>query len=350
MQNTSRSSLIIPRGYRPLLGIKETERAIKGLKDFFELNLATELNLSRVTAPLFVQGGTGINDDLNGVELPVALPVKGIPGVRAEIVQSLAKWKRLQLAELGFAPGYGLYTDMNAIRADEILDNTHSLYVDQWDWERVITPAERNVEFLKKIVRKIYSIFKRTEHFILEQYPQIRPELPEEITFIHSQELLAKYPKLTPKQRETELLRECGAAFIIGIGGQLSDGTIHDGRAPDYDDWSTPCSNSYVGLNGDIFIWNPVLEMAFELSSMGIRVDKTALVRQLEIRNCPVRRELYWHRRLLQDQMPLSIGGGIGQSRLCMYFLRKAHVGEIQASLWPEEMVSACRKHNICLL
>ncbi len=350
MEQTTSPSLILPRNYRPLLGVKETERAIKGLKDFFELNLATELNLSRVTAPLFVQGGTGINDDLNGIELPVAFPVKGIPGVRAEIVQSLAKWKRLQLEELGFPPGFGLYTDMNAIRPDETLDNTHSLYVDQWDWERVITPAERNVDFLKKIVRKIYSIFKRAEHFISEQHPAIRPELPEEITFVHSEELLVKYPKLSPKQRETELLRECGAAFIIGIGGRLSDGSIHDGRAPDYDDWSTPSANSHVGLNGDIFIWNPVLEMAFELSSMGIRVDKEALLRQLEIRGCLARRELYWHRRLLQNQMPLSIGGGIGQSRLCMYFLRKAHVGEIQASLWPEEMLARCRQHNIPLL
>ncbi len=270
MQPSTKSGVIIPPGYRPLLGVKETERGIKGFKDFFELNLATELNLSRVTAPLFVQGGTGINDDLNGVELPVAFPVKGIPGVRAEIVQSLAKWKRMQLAELGFAPGYGLYTDMNAIRPDEVLDNTHSLYVDQWDWERVITPAERNLAFLKKIVRKIYSIFKRTEHFISEQYPGI--------------------------------------------------------------------------------LWNPVLELAFELSSMGIRVDKAALLRQLEIRGCLARRELYWHRRLLQDQMPLSIGGGIGQSRLCMYFLRKAHVGEIQASLWPEAMLTECRQNNVPLL
>jgi aspartate--ammonia ligase len=239
---------------------------------------------------------------------------------------------------------------MNAIRPDEILDNTHSLYVDQWDWERVITPAERNVEFLKKIVRKIYSIFKRAEHFIYERYPAIPPELPEEITFIHTEELLAQYPTLTPKQREAELLKETGAAFIIGIGGALADGTIHDGRAPDYDDWSTPTVNGCQGLNGDIFVWNPVLQIAFELSSMGIRVDKEAMVRQLDIRGCPQRKELFWHRRLLADQMPLSIGGGIGQSRLCMYFLRKAHVGEIQTSLWPEEMVAVCRENRIPLL
>ena len=345
-----RPTLILPKGYQPLLGVTETEHAIKALKDFFELNLATELNLSRVTAPLFVKGGTGINDDLNGVERPLAFDIKNAPGVRAEIVQSLAKWKRMMLGELGFGPGYGLYTDMNAVRPDELLDSTHSLYVDQWDWERVITPAERNIEFLKKVVRKIYSIFKRTEHFIFERYPNVRPELPEEITFVHTEDMQARWPKLTPKEREHRLLRECGAAFIIGIGGTLADGTIHDGRAPDYDDWTTPTPNGHKGLNGDIFIWNPVLKMAFELSSMGIRVDKTAMLRQLKIRGCMERTKLFWHQKLLKGKMPLSIGGGIGQSRLCMYFLRKAHVGEIQASLWPEEMIATCRKHNIPLL
>lgn len=342
--------LILPRAYQPLLDVKETERAIKGLKDFFELSLATELNLSRVTAPLFVKGGTGINDDLNGIERPVAFPVKDMAGVRAEIVQSLAKWKRLQLGVLDFQPGYGLYTDMNALRPDETLDNTHSIYVDQWDWERVITPAERNVEFLKKVVRKIYATLKRTEHFVFELYPAIRPALPEEITFIHAAELRDRFPKLTPKQREQKLLRECGAAFIVGIGGDLGDGTIHDGRAPDYDDWSTPTGGGRNGLNGDIFIWNPVLKMAFELSSMGIRVDKQALRRQLKIRGCEERKQLLWHQKLLHDEMPLSIGGGIGQSRLCMYFLRKAHVGETQASLWPDEMMAICRQHHIPLL
>ncbi len=343
-------SFAIPAGYKPLLGPKQTERAIKELKDFFELNLGTELNLTRVTAPLFVQSGTGINDDLNGVERPVAFPVKDMPGVRAEIVQSLAKWKRMMLGELGIEPGYGIYTDMNALRPDETLDNTHSIYVDQWDWERAITRAERNVEFLKKVVRKLYAILKRTEHFVFERYPEIRPELPEEITFVHAAELRAKYPKLTPKQREHRLLRECGAAFIIGIGGDLGDGTIHDGRAPDYDDWSTPTPGGRKGLNGDIFVWNPVLEMAFELSSMGIRVDKPALLRQLKIRGCMERKKLLWHQKLLNDEMPLSIGGGIGQSRLCMYFLRKAHVGEIQASLWPQEMITVCRANQIPLL
>ena len=345
-----RPTLILPKGYQPLLGVTETEHAIKALKDFFELNLATELNLSRVTAPLFVKGGTGINDDLNGVERPLAFDIKNAPGVRAEIVQSLAKWKRMMLGELGFGPGYGLYTDMNAVRPDELLDSTHSLYVDQWDWERVIRPAERNIEFLKKVVRKIHSIFKRTEHFIFERYPNVRPELPEEITFVHTEDMQARWPKLTPKEREHRLLRECGAAFIIGIGGALADGTIHDGRAPDYDDWTTPTPNGHKGLNGDIFIWNPVLKMAFELSSMGIRVDKTAMLRQLKIRGCMERTKLFWHQKLLKGKMPLSIGGGIGQSRLCMYFLRKAHVGEIQASLWPEEMIATCRKHNIPLL
>lgn len=340
----------IPTGYKPLLGVKETERAIKSLKDFVELNLATELNLSRVTAPLFVQGGTGVNDDLNGTELPVSFPVRGMPGVRAEIVQSLAKWKRMQLGVLGLNPGYGLYTDMNAIRPDEVLDNTHSLYVDQWDWERVITPTDRKVEFLKRIVRRIYSILKRTEHFVFDVYPEIKPELPDDITFIHSEELLQRYPGKSPKQREHDLLRECGAAFIIGIGGQLSDGTIHDGRAPDYDDWTTPGENGFNGLNGDIFVWNPVLKSAFELSSMGIRVDQASLVEQLKIRGLTKRTELLWHRKLLNGEMPLSIGGGIGQSRLCMYFLRKAHVGEIQASLWPATMVEECRKSNIQLL
>jgi aspartate--ammonia ligase len=333
-----------------MLGVKETEHAIKELKDFFELNLATELNLSRVTAPLFVAAGTGINDDLNGVEKPVSFAVKGMDGARVEIVQSLAKWKRMMLGEFGFEPGYGLYTDMNAVRPDELLDSTHSIYVDQWDWERVITPPERKVEFLKKIVAKIYSILKRAEHFVYERYPDIRPELPEEITFVHTEELRARYPKLKPRQRENAFLKEVGAAFIIGIGGDLGDGTIHDGRAPDYDDWSTPTGQGRRGLNGDIFVWNPVLKMAFELSSMGIRVDKTAILRQLKIRGCTERKQLFWHQKLLNDQMPLSIGGGIGQSRLCMYFLRKAHVGEIQASLWPAEMIAACKQHGIPLL
>jgi aspartate--ammonia ligase len=345
-----KQQLILPRNYRSIVGVRETERAIKTLKDFFELNLATELNLTRVTAPLFVKGGTGINDDLNGVEKPVAFAVPDLAGARVEIVQSLAKWKRMMLGELGFRAGFGLYTDMNALRPDERLDNTHSIYVDQWDWERVITRPDRNVDFLKKIVRKLYSILKRTEQFIHERYPHIKPLLPEEITFVHSEELLARYPRLTPRQRETALVKEHGAIFVIGIGGRLPDGTIHDGRAPDYDDWTTPSGNGNIGLNGDIILWNPVLEAAFEVSSMGIRVDKKALLHQLKVRGCEERRKLLWHRRLLQDEMPLSIGGGLGESRLCMYYLRKAHIGEIQASQWPDAMVRTCRRHNIHLL
>lgn len=343
-------NLFIPPGYQPLLDVRQTEHAIKELKDFFELSLATELNLTRVTAPLFVRSGTGINDDLNGIELPVSFAVKEMGGVRAEIVQSLAKWKRLMLAELGYTPGYGLYTDMNAIRPDETIDNTHSLYVDQWDWERVITPAERQVEFLKKIVRKIYATLKRAEHFVFERHPHIRPELPEEITFIHAEDLRRLYPRLKPREREHALLKEVGAAFIIGIGGPLGDGEIHDGRAPDYDDWITPSAPDRPGLNGDILVWHPVLQSAFELSSMGIRVNEESLLKQLEIRNLTERKNLYWHKKLLAGDLPLSIGGGIGQSRLCMYFLRKAHVGETQASLWPEAMAEECRKHRIQLL
>jgi aspartate--ammonia ligase len=344
------SPLILPPNYRPLLGVKDTEHAIKAIKDFFELNLASELSLTRVTAPLFVKAGTGINDDLNGVEQPVSFPVRGMGGVKAEIVQSLAKWKRLQLAELGFEAGFGLYTDMNAIRPDETLDNTHSLYVDQWDWERVVTAAERDTAFLEKIVRKIYTTLKRTEHFVCDRYPGIRPELPDEITFIHAEELLERFPHMPPRKREHRLLQERGAAFITGIGAALANGEPHDGRAPDYDDWTTPASDGRKGLNGDIFVWNPVLKSAFELSSMGIRVDGEALLRQLELRGCPERRELLWHRKLLNDELPLSIGGGIGQSRLCMYYLRKAHIGEIQASLWPDDMIAACRQNNIPLL
>lgn len=343
-------NLILPPGYRPLLGVKETERAIKELKDFVELNLATELNLSRVTAPLFVRSGMGINDDLNGGEQPVSFCIRDLNGARVEIVQSLAKWKRLMLAELGFEPGYGLYTDMNALRPDEQLDNTHSVYVDQWDWERTITESERNVDFLQKIVRKIYTILLRTERFICERHPVIQPILPEDIVFIHAEDLRQRYPDRAPREREQALLREVGAAFIIGIGAALADGRPHDGRAPDYDDWITPGLDGKPGLNGDIFVWHPVLNLAFELSSMGIRVTPQTLMQQLALRGCPERQHLFWHQKLLRGELPLSIGGGIGQSRLCMYFLRKAHVGEIQASQWPDEMVAQCRQHNIPLL
>lgn len=336
--------------YKPLLGVRETERAIKEIKDFFQLSLATELNLTRVTAPLFVLSGLGINDDLNGTERPVAFPVKALGDQKAEIVHSLAKWKRLALAEYGFGKGFGLYTDMNAIRADEDLDAIHSLYVDQWDWERVIDASERRLEFLKGVVRRIYSAIKRLEFRMHDLYDALPIELPEEITFIHAEEAQARYPTMSPKEREDTLAREYGAIFLIGIGGVLADGKPHDGRAPDYDDWSTPTEGGFNGLNGDIIIWNGILGRAFELSSMGIRVDPAALERQLALAGKLSRRELYFHRRLLEGGLPLSIGGGIGQSRLCMYILRKAHIGEIQVGLWPEDMRRACEAAGIPLL
>jgi aspartate--ammonia ligase len=339
-----------PKQYQPILGLRQTELAIRQIKEFFQTNLAFELNLIRVTAPLFVLSGTGINDDLNGVERPVVFPVKSIQDSHAEIVQSLAKWKRLQLADFGMQPGEGLYTDMNAIRPDEVLDNLHSIYVDQWDWERVIRREDRNVEFLKQVVTKIYDVIVRTERYIGHIYPEIKPVLPDEITFIHSEELESRYPGMTPKEREKILCQECGAVFVIGIGADLASGKPHDGRAPDYDDWSTPTDDGHKGLNGDILVNYPLLDCAYELSSMGIRVDPTSLLEQLELRGAQGRKGLLFHRRLLNGELPLSIGGGIGQSRLCMFYLRKAHIGEIQSSLWPEEMVKECREHNITLL
>jgi aspartate--ammonia ligase len=342
--------LSIPKNYHPLLGLRQTELAIRQIKEFFQTNLAFELNLMRVTAPLFVLSGTGINDDLNGVERPVVFPVKGLQDSRAEIVQSLAKWKRLQLADFGMQPGEGLYTDMNAIRPDEVLDSLHSIYVDQWDWERVIRPEERTVDFLKQIVIKIYDVIRRTERYIAHIYPDIEPVLPDEITFIHSEELEKRYPGTSPKDREKLICQECGAVFVIGIGADLPGGMPHDGRAPDYDDWSTPTGDGHKGLNGDILVYYPLFDTAFELSSMGIRVDPPALLRQLELRHAEERKGLFFHQRLLNGELPLSIGGGIGQSRLCMFYLRKAHVGEIQSSLWPAEMVKECRAHNITLL
>ncbi|MBN2449439.1 MAG: aspartate--ammonia ligase [Lentisphaeria bacterium] len=343
-------TVMLPEGYEPLLNAIETEKAILRVKDFFQLNLAYELDLVRVTAPLMVPAGTGVNDDLNGVERPVSFALKGVPGVRAEIVQSLAKWKRMALADLGFEPGTGLYTDMNALRPDEDLDNLHSVYVDQWDWEKVITPDERNLEMLKRTVRRIYDVIRRTQKYICHEFPCLTPFLPDEITFVHSEELLARYPDLTPREREREACRHHGAVFVIGIGGELADGSVHDGRAPDYDDWTTPTAGGCRGLNGDIVVFNPVLGLAFELSSMGIRVDHEAMVRQLAIRGLESRRSLYWHRRLLAGELPLSIGGGIGQSRLCMLYLQKAHIGEIQAGIWPGEMVAACREAGVVLL
>ena len=344
------SYLFRPKSYKPILNLQQTELGITKIKDFFQANLSAELRLRRVTAPLFVLRGTGLNDDLNGTKRAVNFPIMDMGDVRAEVVHSLAKWKRVTLADYEIENGYGIYTDMNAIRADEELGNIHSLYVDQWDWERVMTAEERNVDFLKSIVRRIYATLLRTEYLVSESFPDIKPVLPPDITFIHAEELRQLYPDKTPKERETEFARQHKAVFIMGIGGQLGDGKKHDGRAPDYDDWTTPGDNGLEGLNGDIILWNPVLEIAFEISSMGIRVDKEALLRQLALEGKEDRKELYFHKRLLEGSLPLSVGGGIGQSRLCMFFLRKAHIGEIQASIWPEDMREECRKLDIHLI
>lgn len=344
------SGLIIPTGYEPLMDVKQTEKAIKLVKDTFQQNLSSELKLRRNTAPLFVMKGTGINDDLSGTERAVSFPVKHMGDAHAELVHSLAKWKRMMLADLEIPHSYGIYTDMNAIRADEDLDNIHSLYVDQWDWERHISDSERNLAFLKQIVRKIFEAMKRTEYLIHEAFPNILPTLPDEITFIHTEELLKRYPTLSPSQREYAITKEHGAVFLIGIGHRLSDGQKHDNRAPDYDDWITESEIGMNGLNGDLLVWNDILERSFELSSMGIRVNRDSLLKQLEIENCTNRTELYWHQRLLNNEMPLSIGGGIGQSRLCMYYLKKAHIGEVQASVWDTEMIEKCKAANIFLL
>ena len=333
-------NLIIPKNYNPVLDLRDTEIAIKLVKDFFETELARALNLTRVSAPIMVTPQSGLNDNLNGVERPVSFDVLET-GEMAEIVHSLAKWKRQALKTYGFRPGEGLYTDMNAIRRDEVTDNIHSIFVDQWDWERIITPEERNEATLRDIVKKIYLTLRKTEGFVCAHYPHIKPELPDSIAFVSTQELEDRYPDLTPKQREYEAVREHGAVFLMGVGGALRSGKIHDGRAPDYDDWS---------LNGDILLYDPLLDISLEVSSMGIRVDPEALRRQLAIRGCEERAELPFQKALLNGELPLTIGGGIGQSRMCVYLLRKAHVGEVQASLWPEDVVEACRAANIQLL
>ena len=334
--------LIIPKGYRNLLGsVEATEKAIKCVKDMFQENLSAQLALLRVTAPMVVLSGTGINDDLNGVERPVSFPIKSMGERRAEVVHSLAKWKRMKLAEMQVPVGRGIYTDMNALRPDEDLDNLHSLYVDQWDWEKVIRREDRNREFLKKVVRRIYEAVKVTENKLYVEFPQLGLQLPEEIQFIDSEELLQRYPGLDAKQREARIAKEAGAVFIMGIGGKLSDGKPHDLRAADYDDWS---------LNGDIVIWNEVLQGAFELSSMGIRVDENSLKSQLREKGEEYKEGLEFHSKLLGGQLPYTIGGGIGQSRLCMLLLRKAHIGEIQSIIWPEEMREECRKSGIELV
>ena len=343
------SYLISLKSYKSPINKIETERGIQKIKDFFQQNLSSELRLRRTTAPLFVLKGTGINDDLNGTERAVSFPIKDLGDTKAEIVHSLAKWKRLIIADLGVEPGYGIYTDMNAIRADEELGNLHSLYVDQWDWELVMRENERNVEFLKDIVRRIYAAILRTEFLVYETYSEFKPQLPPNIYFIHAEELLKRYPGATGKEREDAITKEKGAVFIIGIGCQLSNGEKHDGRAPDYDDWTT-VTDGYPGLNGDILVWNDVLGRALELSSMGIRVNAEVLEKQLIISGTENRRELYFHKRLLNNELPQTIGGGIGQSRLCMFLLRKAHIGEIQASIWPQEMREEALKLGISLI
>jgi aspartate--ammonia ligase len=342
--------LILPRGYKSLLAPLETARTLQKLKQFIEQNLESSLGLHRVSAPLFVRQNTGINDDLNGIERAVSFPIKALNESKAEVVQSLAKWKRMALAEYDIPVGEGIYTSMYAIRPDEEPGSLHSLFVDQWDWEKHINKSDRNLAFLKETVRKIYAILLRAEGYIHDLHSDIVPVLPKEIHFVQAETLAQTYPDLAPQERENLIVKKYGAVFVIGIGGELSDGKPHDGRAPDYDDWTTENEEGYKGLNGDILVWNPVLGRTFELSSMGIRVDKKALLHQLKLRGQEKRLELLFHKRLMEDELPLSIGGGIGQSRVGMFLLRKAHIGEISAGIWPEEMVHVCRAHGIQLL
>ena len=339
--------MYFPEDYRPLLGQHETEKAIKDAKDTFERSLSGALRLSRVTSPLFVPSGSGINDDLNGVENPVRFAVKNLGGEQMEIIQSLAKWKRMALADYGVRPGRGIYTDMNALRPDDDIDAIHSIYVDQWDWERVMADGERNLDYLKDTVRAIYSAIKRTAFLLEEDYPVLHDTLPEQIAFVHTEEAAREMPSLSPQERERELARRYGAVFLIGIG--YGD-PPHSGRAPDYDDWSTETEGGCHGLNGDIIVWDTVRSESLELSSMGIRVDRESLLRQLEIRNCMERKDLYWHRRLLAGEYPQTIGGGIGQSRLCMFLLHKAHVGEVQASIWQPDARKEAVERGTALL
>lgn len=342
--------LYLPENYESLLGIWQTEHAIKFVKDTFQLALAAELKLRRITAPIAVPSGKGLNDNLNGAEFPVSFPVEMLNGGEAEIVQSLAKWKRYALWRHHIQPGMGIYTDMNALRPGERMSNIHSVYVDQWDWEKVILPEERTVSCLYKCVSRIYAALKRTEFLLSEQFPVLRPFLPEEIHFIHAEELRQLYPEATPKEREGLIAEKYKAVFIRGIGGSLEDGTLHDDRAPDYDDWSSETEDGFAGLNGDIILWNPVLKSAFEISSMGIRVSPEVLQKQLEIRKCKEREKLYFHSLLLAGKLPQTLGGGIGQSRLCMLLLQKCHIGEVQAGLWPEALREACEKARVFLL
>ena len=341
MTKELKSKVFIPENYKSNLSLIETEIAIKKVKDFFETKLAETLNLTRVSAPLFLENNSGLNDNLNGVERPVSFDMLAIEDSNIEIVHSLAKWKRFALHRYKFEAGSGLYTDMNAIRRDEELDNIHSIYVDQWDWEKVITKEDRNIYTLKDTVRKIFSVFKSTEDFVSSEYPSIEKILPEDITFVTSQELEDMYPSLTSKERENAITKEHKAVFILGIGDELKSGEKHDGRSPDYDDWK---------LNGDILFYDPLLNSAIELSSMGIRVDKAALEYQLQKSGCEDRRNLPFHKALLEEKLPLTMGGGIGQSRICMFFLRKAHIGEVQASIWDEYTHKQCEAANIELL
>ena len=326
--------------YKSKLTVLETQKAIRETRHRFEENLCDALNLSRVSAPLFVKKNSGINDDLNGVERPVSFDILQ-SGEVVEVVHSLAKWKRMALAKYGFKMHTGLYTDMNAIRRDEICDNVHSLYVDQWDWEKVINESDRTVEFLKNTVKRIYGAVVMTADYVERNYPCLDNYLPREVKFITTQEFLDKYPTLNAKERETAIAKEYGAVFIMQIGGKLSNGEKHDGRAPDYDDWA---------LNGDLIVYNRVLDSALELSSMGIRVDKVSLLKQLEAENALDRLELPFHKALVNGELPFTIGGGIGQSRLCMQLLQKAHIGEVHASVWPEEEIQKCKNANIELL
>lgn len=333
--------LIIPDNYRPELDLHDTQIAIKTVKDFFQNLLAERLNLQRVSAPLFVDPASGLNDNLNGVERPVTFGIKEQGEKEAEIVHSLAKWKRYALKKYGFSMGEGLYTDMNAIRRDEITDNIHSIFVDQWDWEKVISREDRNLDYLKDTVRNVYKVLRKTEKYMAIRYDYIEEILPPDIFFITTWELEEKYPECSPKERELLISKEKGAVCIMQIGDKLASGEPHDGRAPDYDDWE---------LNADIVVYYPVLDIALELSSMGVRVDKTALSEQLEKAGCPERAQLPFQKSILKEELPFTIGGGIGQSRICMFFLRKSHIGEVQSSLWKEEIIEETGRHGIPLL
>lgn len=334
-------ALIIPKNYDPVLDVRKTQEAIKYIRDTFQKEFGKEMNLERVSAPLFVSKSSGLNDNLNGIERPVAFDIKAVPGEDYEVVQSLAKWKRMALHKYGFEPGEGLYTNMNAIRRDEDLDNLHSCYVDQWDWEKVIKKEERTKEKLEEVVKTIFKVIKHMEHEVWYKYPEAVNHLPDDIYFITSEELEKLYPDKTPKERENAIAKEKGCVFVEKIGGSLASGEPHDGRAPDYDDWN---------LNGDILFWFENLNQALEISSMGIRVDEEALDRQLSLAGCDERRKLPYHKMLLNGELPYTIGGGIGQSRLCMLLLNRAHVGEVQSSVWPEDMIEECKKNNIILL